>query len=67
MSVSKALSRVANESKKLKKGGDPAALLEARKALAAEKLEIYIRTVVASAPPLDEVTKARLALLLSGA
>ena len=64
-------SLVAVETKKsLRRGEDPAAspaVTDARRRLAAAKLEQYIQAVVASAPPLDENTKARLALLLSGA
>ena len=68
--VARANARVAVESKRQRKlgTGEPSpALLEARRVLAEEKLKQYIQQVVASAPPLDEDTKARLALLLSGA
>ena len=68
MSVAKARSLVAVESKKIKKsGGSPAALIAARQALAAEKLERYIEQVVATAPPLSPDQRDRLTVLLRGA
>lgn len=67
-SVSKAHSRVANESKKLKKsGGDPSALLEAKRLLAEEKIRAQIERTVAAAPPLSAEQLDRLAVLLRGA
>lgn len=58
-----ARSRLANASHR---GGDPAAIIEARRDFTAVKLERYIREVVASAPPLTTEQRARLAALLSG-
>ncbi len=67
MSVSTARSRVAHESKKQKQSGkvEPTpALVEARRDLAAAKLEAYIQRVVDEAPELTAEQKSRLALLL---
>lgn len=67
MSVAKARSRVANESKKIKKaGGDPSAecVQDAKRVLAEEKLKAFIERVVAEAPPLSAEARQRLALLL---
>lgn len=66
--VAVAKSRLANESKRAKR--DPAVgkgpLLDARRALAAAKLEAYIAQVVTSAPELTPEQAARLASLLRG-
>ncbi len=70
--VLKARAHLGNESKRIKKSGaDPAtamtpALQEARKDLAAAKLEAYISAVVAASPLLSPETAARLAVLLQG-
>lgn len=46
--------------------GDALAAVEARRDLAAAKLEDYITRTVDAAPPLDDATRDRLALLLRG-
>ena len=45
---------------------DDPELVEARRNLRAERLELYIKKVVDAAPPLDDATRDRLALLLRG-
>lgn len=70
VSINKARSRVANEIKKTKKaGGDLrcAAVQDARRALAEEKIKTCIERTVAAAPPLTNEQRDRLALLLRGA
>ena len=48
------------------RAADDTELVDARRTLAAEKLEQYIARVVAEAPPLSAEQKARLAALLRG-
>ncbi len=65
--VLKARSGVAHEAKKAKRGPQttpPQALIDARRELAAAKLEAYIARVVASAPPLTEEQQRQLSTLL---
>ncbi len=67
MSVTKARSRLANHSKAAKRLPSTAAadrVVEARRDLAAAKLEAYIKAVVEAAPPLTADVLDRLALLL---
>ncbi len=70
MSMSRVLqarSDLAHEAKRAKRAPQatpPQALLDARRELAAAKLEAYIRAVVASAPPLTEEQKHQLSTLL---
>ena len=61
--VLSARSRLANASHR---GGDPAAVIEARRDLTAAKLERHVREVVATAPPLTDEQRNRLAALLTG-
>jgi hypothetical protein len=49
-----------------RRDGNPAKLTEARRDLAAAKLERHIREAVAAAPPLSDDQKHRLAALLVG-
>ncbi len=70
MSVAKARSRVAVATKKHKnKPNDSSSLVlqEARRDLAAAKLEAYIQRVVDESPRLSPEQRDRLALLLRGA
>lgn len=70
MSVVKARSRVAVEVKKQKREGAPdpsPGVLDARRALAEEKIREFVERTVASAPPLTPDQRDRLALLLRGA
>ncbi len=67
MSVTGARSILANEVKRAKRTTDPASqarVADARRELAAAKLEAYIKAVVAACPPLSEDQKQRLRLLL---
>lgn len=48
------------------RAGNQEAALEARRDLAAAKLEQYIAQVVAEAPPLTEAQAARISTLLNG-
>ena len=69
MSVSKARSRLAHEAKRAKRhpSDETAERIEAaRRDLAAEKLEEYIKRVVALSPPLTPEQKARLSILIRG-
>ena len=45
---------------------DPAAIANARRELAAAKLERYVREVVAAAPPLTTEQRSRIAAILTG-
>ncbi len=70
MSVTGARSVLANEVKRAKRKTDPeseARVADARRELAAAKLEAYIADVLASAPPLTPEQTARLTHLLRGA
>ncbi len=70
MSVAKARSRVAVATKKHKNKSDDGSsslLQEARRDLAAAKLEAYIQRVVDASVPLSAEQRDRLALLLRGA
>lgn len=69
-SVSKARSRVAHESKKQKKSGQVEAapsLIEARRDLAAAKLEAYVTRLVDQSPALSPEQQSAIALILRGA
>lgn len=64
--VTKARSVLANAVKRERCTDDPGpAVVDARRALAAAKLEAYIRHVVATAPALSKEQRDRLALLLA--
>lgn len=68
--VLKARSYVAHEAKKAKQTPQPTpplALIDARRELAAAKLEAHIRTVLAGAVPLTPAMRDALAALLRGA
>ncbi len=67
MSVNKARSQLAIQSKKAKAAGVGAAspaVQDARRQLAEEKLKKYIEQTVASAPPLTVEQRDRLSVLL---
>ncbi len=69
MSLSEKRSAVGNAAKRDKSQPDverKAALDEARRELAAAKLEDHIRAVVAAAPPLTSEMQDRLTVLLRG-
>ena len=69
MSVARARSRLANEVKRAKRKPEPTSterLSEARRDLAAAKLDAYISAVVAQAGPLTPEQKAKLVVLLQG-
>ncbi len=69
MSLSEKRSAVGNAAKRYKSQPDTtrkAALDDARRELAAAKLEEHIRAVVAAAPPLTSEMQDRLTVLLRG-
>ena len=70
MSVPKARSRVAVEVKKHKRDGRPdssAAVRDAQRVLAEEKIKAYVERALAAAPALTPEQRDRLSLLLRGA
>lgn len=70
MSVTKARAILANNVKRAKRRPTPESetrVVDARRQLAAAKLEAYISAVIDSAPPLSEDQRSRLTLLLRGA
>lgn len=71
MSTLQARSRLGNATKSARAAGKPPesdeGVREARRDLAAAKLEQHISAIVATAPPLTPAQRAKLAALLRGA